>query len=240
MRKPLSRTRKQIYGVVICLVVLRVALSFLYANCDADWQLKIYSFLQDNGLILIDILLVIATIVIIVDALLGLYILGLIVFLIILGLLASVFLSSLNTARVKGVDARRIDDLRQIQLGLELWRDQNAASSTNYIYPEKLSVLAPQYISSVSNDPRPQLVYDYRMDNKKKNYVLRAFLVGGGATSLMCSDRYIDYKNKLRNYHNPALDGDLDGAIFGLDCNDPAYCVSNLTQDEINKLQVNN
>ncbi|MEK7576383.1 MAG: hypothetical protein AAB482_01680 [Patescibacteria group bacterium] len=239
MRKPISRRRKYIYGVVLCLVVLRIALSFIYANCDSDWQLKIYSFLQDNGLILLDTLLVVATVAIIIDALFGLNILGTIVFLIILGLLASVFLSSLNTARVKSVDARRVADLRQIQLGLELWSDQNAASSTNYIYPDELSVLAPQHIGSIPNDPYPPLVYDYRVDNKKKNYVLRAFLLAGKTSSQTCLSRYNDYKNKSRGYHNSALDGDLDGTVFGLDCNDPAYCVSNLTQDQINKLPTN-
>ncbi len=43
----------------------------------------------------------------------------------IIGLLSSVVLSLLNTARMESRDARRINDLRQIKLALELYFDDN-------------------------------------------------------------------------------------------------------------------
>jgi len=42
----------------------------------------------------------------------------------IISLLASVVLASLNTARAKARDARRLQDLKQIQLALELYKDK--------------------------------------------------------------------------------------------------------------------
>lgn len=237
MRKPISRRRKYIYGVVLCLVILRIALSFVYANCDSDWQLKIYSFLQDNYLSRFDILLyvlgVIAFLNFLFEYIFKLSVLFVIIFVIVLGIIASVVLSSLNNTRVKSIDARRVSDLRQIQLALELWWDANGQK-----YPDKLSVLETQFISQVPFDPNPQQTYEYRLSDDKQSYILKAVLGTSAGESLpSCISRY-----RARGVGGKVYvpGGDIDGTIFGLDCNDPAYCVSNLTQDQINKLQNNN
>ena len=61
--------------------------------------------------------------------------------------LSSIVLASLNSARKKSRDARRVADVKQVQLALELFFD---ASST---YPLLLSELAPTYIAAVPSDP---------------------------------------------------------------------------------------
>ncbi|HEQ78172.1 MAG TPA: prepilin-type N-terminal cleavage/methylation domain-containing protein, partial [Euryarchaeota archaeon] len=60
----------------------------------------------------------------------GFTLIELLVVISIIGLLSSVILASLNTARSKARDAQRISDLKQIQLALELYRDENG------VYPD--------------------------------------------------------------------------------------------------------
>lgn len=54
----------------------------------------------------------------------GFTLIELLVVIAIIGLLSSVVLASLNTARAKGRDARRMSDLHNIQLALELYYDK--------------------------------------------------------------------------------------------------------------------
>lgn len=54
----------------------------------------------------------------------GFTLIELLVVISIIGLLSSVVLGSLNTARAKARDARRFSDMRQVQLALELYRDK--------------------------------------------------------------------------------------------------------------------
>ncbi len=54
----------------------------------------------------------------------------------IIGLLASIVLASLNTARAKARDARRIEDLRQFQIALELCSGKLGPDKPYLINPE--------------------------------------------------------------------------------------------------------
>lgn len=55
----------------------------------------------------------------------GFTLIELLVVISIIGLLSSVVLASLNTARIKARDSKRLSDMRQIQLVLELYYDKN-------------------------------------------------------------------------------------------------------------------
>lgn len=74
----------------------------------------------------------------------------------IIGLLSSVVLASLNTARVKARDARRVSDGRQLELAIQLYRDANGAyPSWSYMDTANatfISAMAP-YISAPT-DPQ--------------------------------------------------------------------------------------
>lgn len=87
----------------------------------------------------------------------GFTLIELLVVVAIIGLLSSVVLASLNTARQKGRDARRIADLKQLQVALELYY----ASAGSPAYPSALSSLAPTYIPEVPTDPSTGQSYNY-------------------------------------------------------------------------------
>ncbi len=78
----------------------------------------------------------------------GFTLIELLVVIAIIGILASVILASLSSARSKGRDAKRIADLKQIQLALELYYDSNSQR-----YPALLTNLTPQYLPVVPSDP---------------------------------------------------------------------------------------
>ncbi|MDP3778923.1 MAG: prepilin-type N-terminal cleavage/methylation domain-containing protein [bacterium] len=101
----------------------------------------------------------------------GFTLIELLVVIAIIGVLASVVLASLNTARAKARDARRRVDLKQVQLALELYYDSNNGYPSNgpaywgncsYFGSHPTSGatgwvpnLAPTYIPTLPLDPRP-------------------------------------------------------------------------------------
>ena len=88
----------------------------------------------------------------------GFTLIELLVVIAIIGILSSVVLASLNTARKKGRDARRVADIKQLQLALELYYDANGA------YPTTIStttLVSPGFIAALPGDPSNQVAYSY-------------------------------------------------------------------------------
>jgi len=135
----------------------------------------------------------------------GFTLIELLVVIAIIGILSSVVLASLNSARKKSRDARRISDLKQLQLALEMYYDANEAyaSSTD-------ALKSGGYIPSVPSDPKDHSAYVYATSASGDAYVLRADL----------------------ETDNKALQNDVDGTVLSTDCEDTTanhhyYCVTN-------------
>jgi len=131
----------------------------------------------------------------------GFTLIELLVVIAIIGVLASIVLASLNSARRKSRDARRITDLKQLQLALELYFDGQGNQ-----YPTALSQLTTpvSYIPVVSADPLGGAYsYAYPSSGLRTTYHI------GGS---------------LEDSANPALSGDKDcNSVTASNCPATAY-----------------
>jgi general secretion pathway protein G len=151
----------------------------------------------------------------------GFTLIELLVVIAIIGILSAVVLASLNGARKKGRDARRISDLKQIQLALEMYYD---FSGTNE-YPEEVSngvpsaALAPAYISTAPTDPQTGAAYPYNN--------LTAASAACAASSAVCPNYVLGAT--LEDNGATVLTNDIDGTVGSINCADtsgaPVYCL---------------
>lgn len=117
----------------------------------------------------------------------GFTLIELLVVIAIIGILSSVVLASLNTARKKGRDARRISDIKQMQLALELYYDTEGSYVIGDI-DDLGQDLSPDYISVLPLDPgnNDYLYMSLDDDNTEctgdpcESYILRAELENSG------------------------------------------------------------
>lgn len=140
----------------------------------------------------------------------GFTLIELLVVIAIIGILSSIVLASLNTARLKSRDARRVADIKQIQLAMQLYYDANSSYPTD-IYAASGSLM-PTYIATVPSDPVGQVQYAYERLSSGSSYQIGA---------------------NLEDLSNQALNSDLDvtgtvvkGADTG-DCAGVAVATSN-------------
>ncbi|OIO30553.1 hypothetical protein AUJ77_01940 [Candidatus Nomurabacteria bacterium CG1_02_43_90] len=96
---------------------------------------------------------------------LGFTLIELLVVIAIIGVLATIILASLNSARAKARDAQRAESIRQVQTALELYYNTNGfyISSPDLILNNALTpALTPTYISKIPLTPsNPGTPYRY-------------------------------------------------------------------------------
>jgi len=139
----------------------------------------------------------------------GFTLIELLVVIAIIGILASIITVSLNSARAKGRDSKRISDIRTIQLALESYYNDNGSYPTS-IYSGSLN----NYLPVVPDDPRDNATpYSYSSYNTT------------GSTNCTVS-KPIGYHlgAGLEDATNPALIRDANGAATpsgGSNCSNP-------------------
>lgn len=142
----------------------------------------------------------------------GFTLIELLVVIAIIGVLATIVLVSLNTARKKARDARRVADIRQVALALEIYWDSNSGyvcdtTDNDNDWASLTGVLDPTYIGAIPADPGAG------------SYIYHPT----GTTLNACQDYVLGAT--LEDSTSDALDTDLDTTTYGASCADPVYCI---------------
>jgi prepilin-type N-terminal cleavage/methylation domain-containing protein len=112
----------------------------------------------------------------------GFTLIELLVVIAIIGILSAVVLTSLNSARVKARDARRVSDISQMQLALELDYDKNGA------YPAAFStVVTDGFIAAQPSDPTGGTAA-YGYVKTTTGYVVGAIMETAGQSAALSTD----------------------------------------------------
>jgi type II secretory pathway pseudopilin PulG len=121
---------------------------------------------------------------------------------------------SLAKARSRARDARRISDLQQIKLALELYRDENGS------YPPTLEgqyLVEPGYLSTLPTDPSTSASYRYNQIENGAQYHLGATIY----TDMEALQEDADYTSQGRSGtinggDDTACDGSSSGSCFDI------------------------
>jgi prepilin-type N-terminal cleavage/methylation domain-containing protein len=148
----------------------------------------------------------------------GFTLIELLVVIAIIGILSSVVIASMNSARRKSRDARRISDISNIKTALEMYYDSEQS------YPAGLAVLddaAAVYIPKLPQDPTLAVDYTYvPTGNGTDPYACDAGLTPADPCTTYLLGAI------LEDPTNPALDGDADGTATGFDGTGDATCAA--------------
>lgn len=119
----------------------------------------------------------------------GFTLIELLVVIAIIGILSSVVLASLNSARQKSRDAKRISDIKQIQVALELYFDSNGR------YPQNIGeVVTAGFLPATPADPLNSGIYTYKYATQSAtpasnlDYHMGAVLEGVVGTGVLATD----------------------------------------------------
>jgi len=149
----------------------------------------------------------------------GFTLIELLVVIAIIGILASIVLASLNSARQKGRDAKRISDVKQLQLALELYYDGYGAYPTAL---SKANLVDQGYISVIPTDPNVSGACI--AGTEASCYAYTALTNGSSST---CTRYHLG--TSLEGSTNSALASDVDAAPSGNVCSGSAQGASDFT-----------
>ena len=182
----------------------------------------------------------------------GFTLIELLVVIAIIGLLSSVVLASLTSARVKARDAKRLSDLRQVKIALELFYSQYEF----YPYTKAegpwfamwqhlqncLSLGTDECVGGTGSNPGSYSTFMSKVpQDPSGNDDAHTYHYGYP----LSSDVNICYRNSpqtamlgyrlhatLENAGSVVLNSDYDGSFYnnGTSCADPSYCIGGGTQ----------
>jgi len=137
----------------------------------------------------------------------GFTLIELLVVIAIIGILATIVLVSLNSARSKARDTKKVADLRQIQLVLEMYYNDNSA------YPVAATCTNATYNTMASTVQTAGYATQLPIDT--------TYMYGATASSYTLKTTL-----EATVYTTGPLSTDIDGTSNVCTCADPVYCVT--------------
>lgn len=136
----------------------------------------------------------------------GFTLVELLVVIAIIGILSTIIIANVSSSKASGRDAKRITDIKNLQLSLELYyNDYNQ-------YPTTLGALVPIYLSTLPSDPSSSVACSTGAQSSCYKYAI----YGANPTINVCltSNPPLSYHlgALLESTSNSALTKDLDGA----------------------------
>lgn len=161
----------------------------------------------------------------------GFTLIELLVVIAIIGILSSVVLANLGTARQKGRDGRRISDMKQIQLALELHYDTNSQYPISG-WSNLTTALNGVYISTTPNDPVSGNMYGYyatpngcnNTTTKCTGYYIGSIMEAAGQVGALSSDNDTDIGGGNMSVNGSALNCNENAGAS----NERLFCSSSL------------
>ena len=101
----------------------------------------------------------------------GFTLVELLVVIAIIGILATLLLLQLGTARQRARDAKRIADVNQVRTALELYFDDNAQYPQQATYAGLSASVVPKYLSLLPVDPLSGSTYGYAFNGSNKYHL---------------------------------------------------------------------
>lgn len=138
----------------------------------------------------------------------GFTLIELLVVIAIIGILATIVLVSLNSARQKARDTQRVADVKQFQTALEMYFDSHAGYPATYDAGSPTTTGLPAlatagYLPAVPNDPL-SVPYDYCASDDGTKYHLGTTLEDSANTAL---------STDIDNAGTICTSGDFDGTV---------------------------
>jgi len=140
----------------------------------------------------------------------GFTLVELLVVIAIIGLLVAIVVPNLGNAKALGRDSRRVSDIKNIQLSLALYYNDNLQ------YPLNLSALSPTYMSTVPKDPKTSNDYYYKVYNAPKS----SNCTGSSLPSVY-------HLGAAMEVAGSNLMTDDNNLTLGTAASNPAYCTGN-------------
>jgi prepilin-type N-terminal cleavage/methylation domain-containing protein len=149
----------------------------------------------------------------------------------IISILSSVVLANLGSARQKGRDGKRVSDLKQVQLTLELYYDANSKYPVSE-WANLVTAMQGTYISQVPNDPVSGNSYGYYAtpagcNNAGVNctgYYIGAIMESTGQVGALATDYDVDIGGNNITINGTALNCNENAGAS----NERVYCSGSL------------